>query len=758
MFRKIITALLLTGIILTTPAFIYAQNQVKVPETAVSGDSQGLNDAILKAKTIIGDTESYKSFNHNIYSYNGVTLYQLYWSDHKDGEPDIQMTVGSDGVVYNYNKNYVSSSSFVIPAVTKDDAINTAYNFVSKLNPEYINLISKNYATVEYNRYGTYSVNFCRVEKGVIVYNNRINVNLNGDGLITSYSSESMAKNVAQASAAARLTRSEILTSFKNNLPFETVYQTYYPENSDKASIRLVYRLNNNYSSTAVDAVTGKMYNLVYEDSDGNGISYPTASESAAQDSASKTPKNELNLSKAEKAAVELQKSFITVEDINAKIKAMPEFGGYNLNVVSSSIYKSESQYSDAVKYFWNVNYEFTDTQNNTGSAYVTVNAETGEIINFNCYKNNPGYKNASEYKYTDEDCRNAAEAFLVKYYSDKKSEYKPGVKSPVIPYDNMISFYDYSYNRYVNGILFDNDNINISVDPDTLAVTNFSINYSDDASFPSPDGIITPDAAVESYFGAVALNPYYLVTLGFDKDGSLIRVQNNLTAKNKQLTLVYSYTDYCFIDAFSGEAVDYSGKKYISQPANYYSPTSFGDISNSKYKDKIKKLSDMDVIKTDSRFFPTRPVTQSEYFEMLRYLNSSWYIIYTEYKVAAGNGGHPDDYFSINLDDIDENAKITRETAVKVIIDAMGYGNAARIKGIYKCPLSDADKISDDCYGYVTLAYGFGLIDFFGNTFNPQAILTREEAAALVYEYMIYVNQSDNLNFNKSGALNGKV
>lgn len=197
MFRKIIEALLLTGIILTAPAFIYAQNKATVPETAVSGDSQGLNEAILKAKTIIGDTESYKSFNHDIYSYNGVTLYQLYWSDHKDSEPDIQMTVGSDGVVYNYNKNYESGSSFVIPAVTKGDAINTAYNFVSKLNPEYISLILKNCATVEYNRYGTYSVNFCRVEKGVIVDNNRIKVNLNGDSLITSYSSETMAKNVA---------------------------------------------------------------------------------------------------------------------------------------------------------------------------------------------------------------------------------------------------------------------------------------------------------------------------------------------------------------------------------------------------------------------------------------------------------------------------------------------------------------------------------------------------------------------------------
>jgi hypothetical protein len=71
---------LLTGIIITTPAFIYAQNPVKVPGTVVSGDSQGLTEAILKAKTIIGDTESYKNFSHNIYTNNGVTLYQLYWS------------------------------------------------------------------------------------------------------------------------------------------------------------------------------------------------------------------------------------------------------------------------------------------------------------------------------------------------------------------------------------------------------------------------------------------------------------------------------------------------------------------------------------------------------------------------------------------------------------------------------------------------------------------------------------------------------
>jgi hypothetical protein len=481
------------------------------------------------------------------------------------------------------------------------------------------------------------------------------------------------------------------------------------------------------------------MYNLVYENTDGYGKGYTSAADSAQ---AAEAPINVSNLSNAEKAAVELQKSFIKADDINAKIKAMPELGGYNLKAVSSAVSKSESRYSDAVKYFWNVNYEFTDAENNNGSAYVTVNAETGEIISFNCYKNNPVYKTASEYKYTDDDCRKAAEAFLVKYYSGKKSEYKPTEISRVIPYDNMVYFYDYSYGRYINGILFDNDNIYISVDPGTLAITNFSINYSDDASFPSPDGIITPDTAVDKYFGVVSLTPYYLVTLGFDKDGSLIRSQNYITADDKYLTLVYSYTDYCFIDAFSGDVIDYNGKKYEPQSADYYNPTAFRDISHSKYTDKIKKLTDMDVIKTDTHFFPTRPVTQLDYFKMLSYLNSTWYNKYMEYTVIAKKGGHPDDYFSINADDIDENANITRETAVKIIIDAMGYGDAARIKGIFKCPLSDADKISDDCYGYVTLAYGFGLTGIFGNTFNPQAILTREEAAALVYEYMIYVNQ----------------
>nr|MBQ4320021.1 hypothetical protein [Clostridia bacterium] len=81
-----------------------------------------LSDAILKMKMVLGDTKDYENFEYS-YSENGdTTIYNLNWSSSKE-RPDLNVSIGSDGTIYNYN-SYIDyrGDNIVIPEITKNQA------------------------------------------------------------------------------------------------------------------------------------------------------------------------------------------------------------------------------------------------------------------------------------------------------------------------------------------------------------------------------------------------------------------------------------------------------------------------------------------------------------------------------------------------------------------------------------------------------------------------------------------------------------
>ena len=109
---------------------------------------------------------------------------------------------------------------------------------------------------------------------------------------------------------------------------------------------------------------------------------------------------------------------------------------------------------------------------------------------------------------------------------------------------DAEMNLYSTSYNigvyRKANGIKVDNGAF-FNVDTANGKVTSFSMNYTENASFPSAEGVIGEEKA-ESVFRGKALEKIY-----YDfYDGEMAQI-------------VWRPTDYNMIDAFSGERFDYS-------------------------------------------------------------------------------------------------------------------------------------------------------------------------------------------------------
>ena len=74
----------------------------------------------------------------------------------------------------------------------------------------------------------------------------------------------------------------------------------------------------------------------------------------------------------------------------------------------------------------------------------------------------------------------------------------------------------------------------------------------------------------------------------------------------------------------------------------------------------------------------------------------------------------------------------------MKLILNAVGYGPVAQLQGIYRTKFVDDRNIPADCYGYVALAQGLGMVaGNNSNRFLPNSNATRAQAAVMLYNLM---------------------
>ncbi len=253
------------------------------------------------------------------------------------------------------------------------------------------------------------------------------------------------------------------------------------------------------------------------------------------------------------------------------------------------------------------------------------------------------------------------------------------------------------------------------------------------DVPFRSPEGIVDLVAALDAWLGTYDVALQYLA-VPEALDPNLPEFQP-LTKQGYSylytLKLAYQLERNAYaygVDAHTGEAV-------VSTPS-VAKVVDYDDLDGHWVAEKALRMAQFNVGWLGGSMEPDKALTQIDLVALLASTDGWLY---------DSEEGDADDLYQraysmgiLTEDQRDDDAVVDRCQLVQLLLDCTGYGDVARIPGIFRCDFADAADIPDRYMGYVALAWGLGLVE--GDSegcFRPAAPASRAEAAAVLYRYL---------------------
>ncbi|MBO7148670.1 MAG: hypothetical protein J6V93_02330 [Clostridia bacterium] len=740
---RIISALLIFVMILSVStsanaAIIYSltrsENDFDLSDISVSALDKAkdivitddiVSDAIRASRRVLPDTSAYDDFSYTssyaVGNYGINLILNLNWQE-KDGSRDAHVSVTEDGYITSFSVWYERDNDNPVPDVSQSDAVKLAYDFITGANPDYAKYYSVDRARVSYSRSGTYTISFDALYNGVIISNASARVSVDyHTGSVYSFST-SLSSGISPSGDIV-FSNDAIRSVFKEKLPMKLQYAVKYDREAKKSYIDLIYLPD---ASGKLIGADGEVYDVKYIYG-GGGYKYAMGSSNVMMGAVTEeAAADNFIMSEAELAGVEYQSHFVSPE--NAKdIILNVENVAFNddFKIESSYLSKSKSQFTDKVSFTLDLHYK---SEKNEANA--TIDAETGRILSYSYYD---AFKRPENYKtYTDDtlpyseaEYRSFADELIKALYPDTYSEYiydEDNANSDWTErYSGKYTEFDtafYTYVRHNQGLEFTRDTITVSMRLRDKAIVKIYYSYSD-CEFPSVDGIISADAALDIYADNIGFSPKLYPVIKKD-EGILYIGEGDVSTASKRLLIGYGFDrSYYEIDAHTGDCED------VTPPAQYFTSKVFTDITDEKLLYTVTKLADMNVIERGEKYEPERAITQGEFAIMLTQFSH----IPEAYAVRG-------DDTPVFGKDYDPDKALSRGLAAKAIVYARGYDEVAKLSGIFKTDFNDNDAISNELIGYVAIAKGLGVLDVpgIGDEFNEALELTRSEAAFMIF------------------------
>ena len=702
-----------------TPYLISLDNSV-FDGSAVIADKEALPlsqsdvaDAVEASRRVLADTTVYDEFRYDSYTRAGeygseITL-NLCWTDTVSGDC-ANVSVNTDGYIISFSKSYDSVNDRPVPEISQAEALALAYDFVCAANPESAEYYSPDYANVNYRKYNaTYSVSFSANKNGIMIPGASAQVILSYiTGEIYSYSTSLSSK--LDSANEKLLEKEEIRALFLEKYPMKLEYSVKYDRESKKSYVDLVYTPSGTDKLISADGELLERINVKggYRFDINSSVAFDKAETESGVNGA-------FGLTGAESTGIEYQDSFYKPEDVSALLMAHSEIDfDEESKILESNLYKTLSPYTDKVTYKLWVHYE--------SEGYITsveMDAQSGEIFSYSSYDKNYEQNSMEGVDITalTDEFKAISDELVKKLYPDTYTEYVLDDNGIYIPDEiNTWNGIGFVYTRYNQGLPFERDAIGIVVRLGNKKVTSISYNYSD-CEFPSVEGIISAEEALDIYIHNVGIEPMLYPAVKLE-DGKIYVASGDTTTAQKRLFLGYGYTyGYYEIDAHTGESDN------VVTKSEYFRNIAFTDVNDAVLHKKLNTLADMNIIKRADKFEPEHIITQGEYAQMLQ-------SVLPIPEVYASEG----DDTAVFGENYDPDKPLTRANAVKAIVYAKGYSEVAELEGIYVTRFKDDDKIPADVKGYVAIAQGLSLLDNVTPSFMPEAEVTKAFAAELIY------------------------
>jgi hypothetical protein len=181
------------------------------------------------------------------------------------------------------------------------------------------------------------------------------------------------------------------------------------------------------------------------------------------------------------------------IRAVKAKIEVPDSFTEFNYHT-----------YSEGDKISWYLDWTSKDRL----EGYLSIRVDDkGDILSYNFYKPYD-YDSARKFpKVSRQEARDIAEAFINRMKPGLVSVLKPVEDSGPLPLGRIHSF---NYIRLENGIPYPFDTITVDVNSQTGEVESYYCNWSGDASFPQPEGVISLEEAKQAYREKLGLKLIY--------------------------------------------------------------------------------------------------------------------------------------------------------------------------------------------------------------------------------------------------------
>lgn len=654
-----------------------------------SSDAQKVLELI---KPVIEETEHFENFESSVeQNKNGTKVYNFYWSSDGDKFSDLSVTATESGIITGYNSYSYDENHSDTPSVKNklsfDEAQNLAQKLLDSLNPALGGkLLAKESSTPNLysnNRY--FSVQ--RYENSVPVSFNTGHLTIDEvKGKIVNFRIN-YTENTEFDTPQNIISKDTAQEIYKKELGTELRYTDRYINGSK--SIVPVYAEKSSNTDRYVNAFSGDIsvkndYARLLGDKE-----YLSAEDAESGGSALNSKFSEAEIKEIEKLSQILSK-----EKIVQKLKNIKYIGlSKNADLSFSNLYQNE----DGEKIY---SLEFKDGDK---SLYYSVNAKDGNVLSFEKYEadNDLKKENISKEKAYKLLCE-AAKYLGGEHYSEYDE------KEFLYPDDAKNSVYSsLTLEREVNGIPYDGNRLYAKINLKDESLCTYYIEYTK-KDFPNASDAISQEEAYKALFATVDYNLSYIMC-------------------GEKTELVYMFEDNEFyINPFSGVVLDCSFNEKTDKIAEYT------DITGHYAEEKIKKLKEFGIGFCQTEFKPDEVIKQKDFMLLLQSALNNKKINETPdydeiYRYSKRNG-------YITEEEISPESGVSRISAAKFLIRAMGLESVAKLDGIFANNFSD---VKNDT-GYTAILSGMKIINGDENGFfNPDSMLSRAEAAIIIYNYL---------------------
>ncbi|WP_070000252.1 YcdB/YcdC domain-containing protein [Cellulosilyticum sp. I15G10I2] len=686
--------------------------------TAVWGDNMDkeLSQLITSVKNKINVPSELTEFRYSLDVQNEETkenLYRLSWEDKAYKIGSVQVVAEKNGNIVNYSKYMYNKEYSILAKVSYEEGLKNAKSFLSKVASHYTKQL-KLQEQVNINQSNTHEYRFDHYVNDVKVSGETVTIHVDKQtGEVVNFYGISTYKGTYGSNQAV-VTLEKAKESYLNQIGVSLIHHIYYDYESRTIKSFPVYEANNRQSK-AIDAKTGQIIIPFREN-----IFYTTAKEDAAMGVAPRDAGNVLT--PEEQKVVDEIKGLITKEKaVEGAVKYFPKLE--KASIVNAYLNKSvyENQYT------WQIHLQ-NDTlvassgvsaqkevlmiaagdikaPSNSYNMNLSVDAKTGEILSYSSYHNyEPKESTASESQ-----IKAKVETFLKSIAKDKfaltKYQEIEEYTGP-IPLDMNQSFKSYYYRRTVNGIPVQGDGLRVTYDVENDEVTSYSSTWHK-VAFKDVTKVIDKQKIIDQ----IGLELMYI-----NRD-------------SKTRVLAYAHQEsYMTFDPYTGERVN----SYDGKPLQQSAKTAYDDIKGHAKEDIIKKLYDSGIYLPGSSFKPDTNINQYDFLRLVLRITEDNITEDELYDRAINRG-------IIEKKEKNKNLIITKELAVKYLINSTNYKEVAKLSEIYAYPFKDEKSTAKELKGYIALAYGLKIVEQDKTiNFNPKAKLTRADATVMIYNLLL--------------------